>query len=141
MTQMAKCLNCNQDYDLDSQPALCPHRPGGPSSLPPWPKQAAQPATTMPPELEALYKLHKSMEIDGLKSQCQELWIALERLHLWLRRTIGDLRPAAPREPIGCPPFHIEVDPSIPKGEIHMRDSAGNLYKFTNIAMPPTTEP
>jgi len=38
MTQIAKCLNCNKDYDLDTQPALCPHMPGGPTSLPPWPK-------------------------------------------------------------------------------------------------------
>ena len=49
--------------------------------------QEAEMSNTMPPELEALYKLHKSMEIDGLRSQCAELWKLLENLHLWLRRT------------------------------------------------------
>jgi hypothetical protein len=35
---IAKCLNCNQDYEQETQGAICPHAVGGPNSLPPWPK-------------------------------------------------------------------------------------------------------
>jgi hypothetical protein len=36
----AKCLNCNQEYELYTQGTICPHTVGGPSSLPPWPKRS-----------------------------------------------------------------------------------------------------
>jgi hypothetical protein len=35
---IAKCLNCNKDYEQETQGAICPHAVGGPNSLPPWPK-------------------------------------------------------------------------------------------------------
>jgi hypothetical protein len=35
---IAKCLNCNRDYDQETQGAICPHEVGGPNRLPPWPK-------------------------------------------------------------------------------------------------------
>jgi hypothetical protein len=40
---IAKCLNCNKDYDQETQGAICPHEVGGPNSLPPvrsWLKPA-----------------------------------------------------------------------------------------------------
>lgn len=70
------------------------------------------PATTMPTELEALYRLHKNMELDGLKSQCAELWKLLEQLHFWLRRTIGDLRSAA--QPATEPPKWDDMTTTAP---------------------------
>lgn len=35
---IAKCLNCNRDYEQETQGAICPHDIGGPNSSPPWPK-------------------------------------------------------------------------------------------------------
>jgi hypothetical protein len=34
---IAKCLNCNQDYDQETQGAICPHAVGGPNKGDPWP--------------------------------------------------------------------------------------------------------
>lgn len=39
---IAKCLNCNRDYDQETQGAICPHDVGGPNSLPPWPKSKSR---------------------------------------------------------------------------------------------------
>ena len=47
---IAKCLNCNRDYDQETCGAICPHDVGGPNSLPHWPK--LQPF----PEIWAVYE-------------------------------------------------------------------------------------
>ena len=39
------CLNCNRDYDHETQGAICPHESGASrrDSLPPWPKRETSP--------------------------------------------------------------------------------------------------
>lgn len=36
---IAKCLNCNRDYEQETQGAICPHEVGGPNISLPWPKR------------------------------------------------------------------------------------------------------
>jgi hypothetical protein len=47
---IAKCLNCNRDYEQETQGALCPHEVGGPNSFPPWPKPEKKHILGMEPE-------------------------------------------------------------------------------------------
>lgn len=64
---IAKCLNCNRDYEEETQGAICPHDVGGPNKFPPWPK-LSQPF----PETWERYK--KWCEEKGRHALHGDLW-------------------------------------------------------------------
>lgn len=67
-----KCLNCNKDYDLSIQFALCHHglrRDGlGADSLPPWPKNAAVNAESYFTEIELKMRAHPEVTDEDVRA-------------------------------------------------------------------------
>lgn len=75
---IAKCLNCNRDYDQETQGAICPHDVGGPNSLPPWPKPKALKAGLSMHDLESLSSWLRCYPVAGREDERKRLTEVVE---------------------------------------------------------------
>ena len=75
---IAKCLNCNRDYDQETQGAICPHDVGGPNSSPPWPKPKAPKAGLSLHDLESLSSWLRCYPVAGREDERKRLTEVVE---------------------------------------------------------------